>query len=338
MSSVNAMSSDKMQHFLWTAWNFIKLYVLGALYLVKELLVPHKKPTGIGPQNGRVALVTGGGRGIGLQTVRQFLRQDMTVIIAGRDVTSLQKAVDCIRSEGITSGRTECLELDLRSLNSVRELVREFLKLNLPLHVLVNNAGIMFWPKEITEDGYESHWSVNYLGHFLLTHLLYPHLSKSSSKEMPSRIVNLTSSVHYIGQINFDDINGRKYYNAQGAYAQSKLAQLMFTRILDKHVKAMDENILVNAVHPGVVATELFQKVAWARLFPVLARTFLKNPEQGSDTVVYVALSSEITNGGSYYENCTLTHPSSFSSNPRHLRSLWDISCSQVNVKEFGVV
>ncbi|XP_068239763.1 dehydrogenase/reductase SDR family member on chromosome X homolog [Palaemon carinicauda] len=325
-----------MQHFLWTLWNYIKLYAIGAWYLGKELFLPHKKATGVGPQNGRVAIVTGGGRGIGLQTVKQFLIQDMTVIIAGRDEISLQKAVDSIRLEGINSGRSVCIELDLRSLNSVRAFVKKFLKLNLPLHLLVNNAGIMFWPEEITEDGFESHWSVNYLGHFLLTHLLYPHLVKSSSKDLPSRVVNLTSSVHYMGSINFDDINGSKYYNPQAAYAQSKLAQLMFTKMLDKYTKAMDENLLVNAVHPGVVATELFQNVAWAKLFPVLARTFLKTPQQGSDTVVYVALSSEISSGGNYFENCTSTQPSSEAGNPEHLRRLWDLSCSQVNVKEFG--
>lgn len=314
------------------------LYALGAWYLVQELVLPHKKPTGICNQNERVAVVTGGGRGIGLEAVKQFLSLDMTVVIGGRNVSLMEKAIAELRSSGITGGRAECLELDLKSLDSVRKFANQFLKLNLPLHLLVNNAGIMFWPEETTEDGYESHWSVNYLGHFLLTHLLYPVLKTSSSPKNPSRVVNLTSSVHYIGSINFDDIASKKCYSAQAAYAQSKLAQMMFTVMLNKLEKTSGGNILVNAVHPGVVATELFQHVAWNRMFPFLGRTFLKNPKQGSDTVVHVSLSSQVTEGGHYYENCTVTRPARAATKDSDVSQLWDLSCHQTSIDRFGHV
>lgn len=329
------MSAQQIGKCLWILWNYVQLYALGAWYLLKELCIPHKKPTGMMNQSGRVAIVTGGGRGIGFETVRQFLELDMTVIIAGRNVPVLEVAISEVRAQGVKRGIAKCLELDLMSLSSVRKFAKDFLALSLPLHILVNNAGIMFWPCEMTEDGYESHWSVNYLGHFLLTHLLFPTLVASSSLESPSRVVNLTSSVHYIGSINFDDINYMRHYSAQAAYAQSELAQLMFTITLADHQKASGRNILINAIHPGVVATDLFQHVAWARTFPFLARTFLKAPHQGSDTVVYVALSSHVKEGGHYYENCTKTKPASAALRNEDRARLWALSCQQLQIEQF---
>lgn len=312
------------------------LYALGLWYLVKEICLPHRKPTGIEKQSGRVALVTGGGRGIGLETIQQLLDLDMTVIIAGRNVAVLEKAASELRALGVQGGSVKCLELDLSSLSSVRNCAQEFSALNLPLHLLINNAGIMFWPWELTEDGHESHWCVNYLGHFLLTHLLFRHLVASSTPERPTRVVNLTSSVHYMGSIKFDDINNKKLYSPQAAYAQSKLAQLMFTLTLDEHQRSCGSNVVVNGVHPGVVATELFQNVAWATSFPLLARTFLKTPRQGSDTVVHVALSTQVKEGGHYYENCTKTKPARAALRSEDRARLWALSCQQLQIEHFG--
>ncbi|KAG7176667.1 Dehydrogenase/reductase SDR family member on chromosome X-like [Homarus americanus] len=320
------MTMDSVGKYLWIVWSYLKLYALGLWYLVKELCTPHKKPSGIESQNGRVAIVTGGGRGIGLETVRRFLELNMTVVIAGRNVAALEEAVSELRAEGIQGGTTKCLELDLMRLSSVRKFVEEFFALNFPLHLLVNNAGIMFWPKEITEDGHESHWSVNYLGHFLLTHLLFPSLVANSTPERPARVVNLSSSAHYIGSINFDDINS------------NKLAQLMFTMTLADHQRSSGGNVVVNAVHPGVVATQLFQHVAWARIFPLLATTFLKTPHQGSDTVVHVALSSQAMEGGYYYENCTITKPATAAMNSDDRACLWVLSCKQLEIEHFGQI
>ncbi|KAK8387532.1 hypothetical protein O3P69_018221 [Scylla paramamosain] len=319
-----------------TLWTYLVLYLLGAWYMVKELLVPHRTPTGITNQKGRVAVITGGGRGIGLQTVRQFLLLEMTVIIGGRDVKSIEEAVSRLRSEGVNTGTVKCFEMDLCSLASVRNFAKTFTNLGMPLHVLVNNAGIMFWPWNVTEDGHEHHWSVNYLGHFLLSHLLAPHLAASSTLNQPSRVVNLSSSIHYMGGINFNDVNNKKNYSPQRAYAQSKLAQMMFTITLNERMAK--QGVLALAVHPGVVATELFQHVTWAKTFPRLASTFLKTPSQGSDTVVYVALSQEVKEGGHYYENCQCTQPAAAALKSDDRNRLWDLTCRQLDIQEFGKV
>lgn len=325
---------EQICKWVWIGWNYLLLYLLGAWYMLKELCQSHRAPSGITNQKGRVAVVTGGSRGIGLETVRQFLQLEMTVVIGGRDVNSLEEAVSRLRQEGVKTGATKCLELDLCSLASVRRFAKEFTDLGLPLHVLVNNAGIMFWPWMVTEDGHEHHWAVNYLGHFLLSHLLAPHLVKSTSKDSPSRIVSLSSSVHYIGAINFSDIKNEKHYNPHKAYAQSKLAQLMFTITLNERMTK--QGVLALAVHPGVVATELFQHVLWAKTFPKIASTFLKTPSQGSDTVVHVALSHELKEGGQYYENCRPTRPAAAALKSDDRNRLWDLTCHQLGIQEFG--
>ncbi|KAK3883259.1 hypothetical protein Pcinc_012393 [Petrolisthes cinctipes] len=304
--------------------------------MLKELTATHHSPSGLVSQKGRVAIVTGSGRGIGLETVKQFLQLDMTVVVAGRHVPFLEASVAGLRDAGLTGGEARCMELDLTSMASVRKFAADFLALRCPLQILVNNAGIMFWPRELTEDGNEAHWSVNYLGHFLLTHLLLPCLkaNRPTTTTISSRVVNLTSSVHYIGSINFEDPNSKQHYNPQAAYAQSKLAQMMFTITLDELVS--DQGVMVNAVHPGVVATQLFQHVAWATYFPWLARTFLKTPRQGCDTVVYCSLSPNVTHGGGYYENCTPTAPATYATRKELRDQLWKLSCQQLGIKVFG--
>lgn len=113
-------------------------------------------------------------------------------------------------------------------------------------------------PFSITDDGFESQLAINYLGHFLLSHLLYPQLKAAGTNAQNARIVNVSSCVHVMGEINFDDINGNKYYYPADAYNQSKLAQVLFTRHLQKIIDANGDNIQTHAVHPGVVDTDLF--------------------------------------------------------------------------------
>ncbi|KAK7067942.1 hypothetical protein SK128_006130 [Halocaridina rubra] len=110
----------------------------------------------------------------------------------------------------------------------------------------------------------------------------------------------------------------------------------MFTVQLDRIERESGSNLLVNAVHPGVVATKLFQHVAWVQIFPLFARFLFKTPKQGSDTVVYAALSSEVKDGGNYYENCTVTQPSRLAKDPNDLIRLWNLSLYQVDIKKFG--
>ncbi|XP_076038533.1 retinol dehydrogenase 11-like isoform X3 [Oratosquilla oratoria] len=284
-----------------TVWQYILLYALSAWYIIKENFTQHKKPTGIECEDHHVAIITGAGRGIGLETAKQFLQSGMTVIFAGQSLEAMQKEIDGLRQEGITS------------------------------------AGIMFAQYGKTEEGFEFHWSVNYLGHFLLTHLCLPLLINSGTSAAPSRVVNLSSCVHYTGSICFQDINSEQYYSPQAAYSQSKLAQIMFTLFLNAKLEELG-HVIINAVHPGIVCTDLFQNVTWMQYLPILGRWFLKSPQQGSDTVVHVALSRSIVDGGKYFENCQATVPSSAAMDLHLQKKLWDLSCHQLGITNFGCI
>ncbi|XP_035768810.1 dehydrogenase/reductase SDR family member on chromosome X [Neolamprologus brichardi] len=176
-------------------------------------------------QNGRVAIVTGGTRGIGFETARHLASLGMHVIIAGNEREEGAAAVRKIHEEG-TEGTAEFVFVDMTSLKSVRHFVRLFRDRALPLHVLVNNAGTMMVPDRQTEDGFEYHLGLNYLSHFLLTNLLL-----------------------------------EIQYSSHGAYSQSKLALVLFTYCLQEQLTASSCCVTVNAVDPGMVDTALYDNL-----------------------------------------------------------------------------
>lgn len=163
-------------------------------------------------------------------------------------------------------GRVEAVTLDLGDLASVRSGAQEFGKLDLPLHVLINNAGVMMCPKSETVDGFETQFGVNHLGHFLLTKLLFPRLRAASTADEPSRVVNLTSSFHERGPregILFDNLGWAEgkspEYTPSLAYGHSKFANVVFTQELNRRVVAAPGggDVVCNCVHPGFVDTAL---------------------------------------------------------------------------------
>uniref|UniRef100_A0A3Q4H4C3 Dehydrogenase/reductase (SDR family) X-linked n=1 Tax=Neolamprologus brichardi TaxID=32507 RepID=A0A3Q4H4C3_NEOBR len=188
-------------------------------------------------QNGRVAIVTGGTRGIGFETARHLASLGMHVIIAGNEREEGAAAVRKIHEEG-TEGTAEFVFVDMTSLKSVRHFVRLFRDRALPLHVLVNNAGTMMVPDRQTEDGFEYHLGLNYLSHFLLT--------------------NLFTQTRRCGQIMDRKQN---QYSSHGAYSQSKLALVLFTYCLQEQLTASSCCVTVNAVDPGMVDTALYDNL-----------------------------------------------------------------------------
>uniref|UniRef100_T1GSZ3 Uncharacterized protein n=1 Tax=Megaselia scalaris TaxID=36166 RepID=T1GSZ3_MEGSC len=148
--------------------------------------------------------------------------------------------------------------LDLNSLESVRTFANNFLNEETKLDILINNAGVMATPKTLTKDGFEMQLGVNHLGHFLLTNLLLDTLKKSA----PSRIVVVSSAIYIFGSINKADLNSEKAYSKVGAYSQSKLANILFTKELTKRLEGT--NVTVNCCHPGVVKTELGRHMSLA--------------------------------------------------------------------------
>jgi NAD(P)-dependent dehydrogenase (short-subunit alcohol dehydrogenase family) len=196
----------------------------------------------IPPQDGRTAIVTGANSGIGLETARALAAKGATVVLAVRNRAKGEQAA------AVIAGRTEVRELDLASLESVRAFAGAWG--GAPVDLLINNAGLMAPPLSRTADGFESQFGTNHLGHFALTNLLLPAVT--------ARVVTLSSGVHQMGTIDFDDLNWeRKRYRPWRAYAQSKLANLLFTSELQRRLAQAGSPVLATAAHPGYAATNL---------------------------------------------------------------------------------
>ena len=213
---------------------FLRWYTAGEVCHSKALL------------NGKTVIITGANGGIGKETAVDLARRNARVIMS--DIEGGEEtAVDVRKRSG--NDNVVFHHLNLASFSSIRQFAARILEEEPQLDVLINNAGISSCPYRKTEDGFEMQFGVNHLGHFLLTNLLLERL-----KETPSaRIVVVSSIAHRYGNIKFHDLNSEKSYNKFGAYYQSKLANVLFTRSLAKRLEGT--NVTVNALHPGFVRT-----------------------------------------------------------------------------------
>ncbi|XP_062484669.1 dehydrogenase/reductase SDR family member on chromosome X isoform X2 [Pezoporus occidentalis] len=295
----------------------LRVYWIGLLVILHQLrhrLLPRCPPTPVFPtQNGKVAIVTGGAKGIGYQTVKHLARLGMHVIIV------------------------EFLYCDLASMKSIRQFVQRFRAKNCPLHVLVNNAGVMLVPERKTEDGFEEHFGLNYLGHFLLTNLLLDKLRQSGTHSHNARIITVSSATHYVGKLHLSDLQSRCSYSPHGAYAQSKLALVLFTYQLQHLLAANGSHVTANVVDPGVVNTELYKHVFWVVKVAkwMTAWLFFKTPEEGASTTIYAAVSPEMEGvGGCYLYNEERTKSADVAYDEELQRRLWTESCKMVGISD----
>ena len=252
-------------------------------------------------QTGRTVLVTGGNSGLGFHTCRILAAKGARVLLASR---SAQRG-DQARTEiiqGLPDAQLEVTALDLADLDSVRRCA-ENLNSNLDrLDILVNNAGVMAIPQQETAQGFERQIGVNHLGHFALTGALLPLLLATPA----SRIVNVSSMAHRNGRMNFSDLHSRQKYSRFGAYAQSKLANLLFTLELHRRLESIAAPTICASAHPGWAATRLqyaSPSETGSRLELVVMRTlnaiFAQSAEQGALPQLYAA-TSPVVKGGDY--------------------------------------
>uniref|UniRef100_A0A8D2QHJ4 Polyprenol dehydrogenase n=1 Tax=Zonotrichia albicollis TaxID=44394 RepID=A0A8D2QHJ4_ZONAL len=227
------------------------------------------------------------------------------------------------------------LYCDLASMKSIRRFVQQFRAKNCPLHVLVNNAGVMLVPERKTEDGFEEHFGLNYLGHFLLTNLLLDTLKQSGTHSHSARIITVSSATHYVGKLHLNDLQSR--YLPLFAYAQSKLALVLFTYRLQHLLTANGSHVTANVVDPGVVNTELYQHVFWVVKVVkwMTAWLFFKSPEEGASTTIYAAVSPEMEGaGGCYLYNEERTKSADVAYDEELQRRLWTESCKMVGISD----
>jgi len=270
---------------------------------------------------GRNCLITGATGGIGRATATELARRGARLFLVCRSRARGDETSETIAR--VSGNRpVEIFLADLSSQQSIRALAQQILARDLPIHVLLNNAGVINLAREVTADGIEATFAVNHLAYFLLTGLLLDRLKASA----PARVVNVASDAHHWGTIDFADLQGEKRYGWRPIYGRSKLANILFTRELARRLDGT--GVTVNCLHPGAVATNLGkQNGVVARALLTLARPFLRTPERGAETAVHLAASPEVDGvSGQYFHDRRTKRGSAESNDPTVARRLWEVS------------
>jgi NAD(P)-dependent dehydrogenase (short-subunit alcohol dehydrogenase family) len=273
---------------------------------------------------GKICLVTGATAGIGLATARLLAKQGATVVGVGRNPTKNQHSTGLIIEETGNSS-VEYLLADLSSQNDIRALVKQFKSKYNHLDVLINNAGATFEERMESIDGIEMTFALNHLGYFLLTNLLIDILEASA----PSRVIIVSSSMHKLGKIDFNNIPLKAGYSRSKAYQRSKLANIAFTYELAQHLS--NQKVTVNAMNPGLVATNVGQNAGGisAKVKGLVDKIAGLTPEEGAQTILYLATSVEVSGvTGRYFVKEKSVPSSKTSYDLDFCRQLWDLSKS----------
>jgi NAD(P)-dependent dehydrogenase (short-subunit alcohol dehydrogenase family) len=286
---------------------------------------------------GRRAVVTGGASGIGVETVRALAVAGAEVTIAARDVDAGQRvASSLIKATG--NKHISVAKLDLSSQASVKTFARNW---DGPLHLLINNAGVMATPLTRTPEGWELQLATNHFGHFALTLGLF-----NSLRAEGARVVNVSSSAHLMGEVVFDDLHyERREYDRWQAYGQSKTANILFG--VEAGKRWASEGITMNALMPGSIATNLQRHLTQEELQERIRQSGattrrLKTPEQGAATTLVVATSPLLQGrSGLYFEDCNEAHPNTggvlsgvapYAQDPEAASQLWKVSTETLSL------
>jgi retinol dehydrogenase-12 len=283
----------------------------------QAMLARMTPPDGSTPSlRGRVALVTGANTGIGLVTARELARRGARVFLACRSAERGRHAADTIRA-AVAEAEVDTLPLDLGDLDSVRDCARTFLALDLPLHLLVNNAGLA-GTRGSTRSGFELAFGVAHVGHFLLTQCLVERVVRSS----PARIVTVSSNAHFRATgIDWEAVR-RPTRTRTGLpeYAVAKLANVLFATELGRRLFGTD--VITSSLHPGVVASDVWRSVPW----PIrpLIKLAMVSPDEGARTTLHCATSDEVAaQTGLYYDACRARPPSVLARDAALAAELW---------------
>ncbi len=286
-------------------------------------------------QTGKTVFITGANTGLGYETAKVLAGQNAKVIIGCRSKVRGRQA-----KENILAAHSEAdvtiVQIDLGSLKSIKRAAKKVAR-EPQLDILINNAGIMIPPYELTQDGFESQFGVNHLGPFALTNLLLDKLRATAG----ARVVSTASIAHKRGKIHFDDINAEKRYSATQRYAMSKLANLYFAYELQRRLSAAGDNTISVAAHPGVADTELSRYIPGALMLIVpLLRPLFNTAAQGAWPTLLAATGEDVR-GGEYYGPSKLAETSGpavrvkstrRSHNAKIAQELWDLSVDMTGI------
>jgi NAD(P)-dependent dehydrogenase (short-subunit alcohol dehydrogenase family) len=278
--------------------------------------------------HGKTCVLTGTTSGIGRAAALALAARRAHLVLVARDPGRGQAVIEEILAVP-GNGGAELVLADLSSQAAVRQAAATILERCPRIDVLINNAGAIFWSRQLTADGLEATFAVNHLTYYLLTLLLLDRIKASA----PARIVNVASRAHRRATgIPFDDLRADRGYDAWIRYGQSKLANILFTRELARRLART--GVTVNALHPGVVATHFGQAGSGLRRWLLwLARPFQLSPEQAAQAVVYLATSPELEGvTGKYFDRCAEATPWPAAQDDNQARRLWEVSADLIGV------
>lgn len=302
---------------------------------------------------GKYVIITGANCGLGLETARALAEHGAVVTIACRNPQLGAEAVSTIKARH-PQAKVSCIPLDLSSLASIKQFVDQYKATKQPLHLLINNAGIMACPKSYTKDGFETQFGVNHLGHFYLTNQLIENLKQSGTIEQPSRVINLASVGHYLFAlpegIQFNDLHGNQSYDIWERYGMSKLANILFSNELNRRMKDETNGCVISiALHPGMITSTNLKRhesgftfyasivqPLWRSGASPLAMCYgYKTIEQGSATTLFCALSPDVI-PGEYYVDCQVEKKYIHKriKDLDLMRRLWDVSVELTKLNE----
>ena len=269
--------------------------------------------------SGGICVVTGATSGIGRATAAALARRGAQLILVSRDRGRGEAAAAELAVAGRPAPRLEVA--DLASMAQVRALAGRLAALK-RIDVLVNNAGLMAGQRRVTVDGYDEVFAVNHLAPFLLTGLLLGQLTASA----PARVVTVASGAHTAARLDLDDLQLEHGWESWRAYANSKLANILFTRELARRLAG--STVTANCAHPGLVRTRFGRETPQPmRTAVMLARPFMLSPQRGARTVVYLAASPSVAGAtGGYYVKCQRREPSPAARDAVAARRLWQLS------------
>jgi NAD(P)-dependent dehydrogenase (short-subunit alcohol dehydrogenase family) len=280
--------------------------------------------------SGKICLVTGANSGIGKATALGLAQRGATVVMLCRNSQKGEAARTEIQEKSGNSN-VDLLIADLSSQQSIRQFVQDFQQKYTRLHVLVNNAGSVFTRGSVSPDGIEMTLAVNHLASFLLTNLLLDTIKASA----PARIVNVSSETQAEGFIDLDDLEGKRNYRLLRAYAQSKLANVLFTYALARRLEGT--GVTVNCLHPGRVVTNIWTRVLpnWLHFLGIISYLFGIPAEQGALTNIYLATSAEVEGvTGKFFDKCRIVPSAKISYDQDIQERLWTISETLTRLNE----
>ena len=266
-------------------------------------------------------LITGATSGIGKAAALKLSSLGAKICFIARNE---KKAEDLAKEiENLSDMIPYSIIADLSSQKEIKRAADEFKSLNIPLHILLNNAGLINMERKETVDGFEEVFALNHLAYYSLTQLLLDNIKNGS----PSRIVYVSSGAHaFVKGFNFDDVQSLSSYKPFQVYGYSKLANILFTKKLASLLK--DENVSVNCLHPGVVGTAFGQNNgSLQKVLFFIAKPFIRSPEKGAESSVYLCSSPEVSNTtGEYFYNCKIEKTTKWARSEEDAERLWLLS------------